>query len=135
MKRILRIPQSIWSQLLTEITTHLPEEACGLLAGTYDQVAEILPIENILHSSNRYRMDPRQQLAAFQHIDKVGFELLAIYHSHPDGPAAPSATDIAEAYYPEAVYLIIARVKDIFSPRGYLIQSGQVNEIIIEILE
>lgn len=132
MQRVLNIPPPIWEQVLIEVTTHLPEEACGLLAGNDNLVSQILPIENILHSPIRYRMDPQQQLAAFQFIDNLGLELLAIYHSHPDGPATPSATDIAEAYYPEVVYMIISQAEDIYTPRGFLIHNRRVDEVLLE---
>ena len=36
---------------------------------------------------------------------KRGLEVVAIYHSHPRGPAAPSATDLAEARW-DVPYLI-----------------------------
>jgi proteasome lid subunit RPN8/RPN11 len=34
-------------------------------------------------------------------------EILGVYHSHPRGPAVPSSTDVAEAYYPEWLYVIV----------------------------
>jgi proteasome lid subunit RPN8/RPN11 len=40
--------------------------------------------------------------------EDAGLELLAIYHSHPQGPEGPSETDIAMATYPEATYIIIS---------------------------
>jgi proteasome lid subunit RPN8/RPN11 len=45
-------------------------------------------------------MDAREQLQALEQIDAEGLELLAIFHSHPRGPAVPSVTDIEEAVYP-----------------------------------
>ena len=60
---------------------------------------------NVLHSAVRYRIDPAEQLAGLQPDRRSGLELVGIYHSHPNGPDG-LATDIAEAYYPEAVYLI-----------------------------
>ena len=84
--------------------------ACGLLAGTaldgVGQVKIAIPVSNALHSPVRFRMAAEEQLAAFLHIEELGFELLAIYHSHPHGPASPSSTDLAEAFYPEALTLI-----------------------------
>jgi proteasome lid subunit RPN8/RPN11 len=34
--------------------------------------------------------------------------LIAIFHSHPHGPAEPSKTDIERAYYPEVAHLIVS---------------------------
>jgi len=80
-------------------------------------------------------MEPHQQLVAFRLIDTLGLELLAIYHSHPAGPEVPSATDIAEAYYPEAVYIIISRQEDNYLQRGFIIQNKQVSEISLDFVE
>ena len=74
-------------------------------------------------------MDPNEQLQAFIHIDETGVELLAIYHSHPSGPNHPSPTDLAEAYYPEAVYLIWFPIRTGWECRGYIIQEGAFHEL------
>lgn len=56
----------------------------------------------------RYRIDPREQLAAFRSMDEAGEELVGIYHSHPASVPYPSPTDRAEAYYPDAVYVLVS---------------------------
>jgi proteasome lid subunit RPN8/RPN11 len=33
--------------------------------------------------------------------------IIGVYHSHPNGPATPSETDIAEARYPDWLHLIV----------------------------
>jgi proteasome lid subunit RPN8/RPN11 len=135
MQSLLRIPRKIWNQVLDEISAHIPEEACGLLAGKGDLVSHFFPIENTLHSPTRYRMEPQQQLTAFQLIDSMDLELLAIYHSHPAGPEVPSATDIAEAYYPEVIYIIISRQEATYLQRGFTIQDQQITEISLALEE
>ena len=67
-----------------------------------------LPITNELHSPVRFRMDPAEQLQAFLQFESQGLDLLAIYHSHPNGPPHPSPTDIAEFTYPGVLYLILS---------------------------
>ena len=93
------------------------------------------PVTNILHSPVRYRMDPQEQLRAFQEIDEAGLELLAIYHSHPNGPEEPSPTDIAEAYYPEVVYLIWSLASGNWQCRGFKIKKGVITETPLSILD
>ena len=102
-----------------------------MLVGLSNRVYEVIPTENILHSEFRYQIDPRQQLTAFQYIDDRGWELVGIYHSHPKGPPVPSMTDITEAYYPEAVYIILSMGEESFISRGFKIAEGNVNEISI----
>jgi proteasome lid subunit RPN8/RPN11 len=110
MRSALEIPADIWDAMLEHVRACLPEEACGLLAGSGDQVLTALPVENAIHSATRFRMVPEAQVEAMTHIEALGQDLVAIYHSHPNGPPGPSATDLAEAAYPEAAYLIWSQV-------------------------
>jgi proteasome lid subunit RPN8/RPN11 len=56
----------------------------------------------------RYRIDPREQLAAFRSMDSAGEELVGIYHSHPASVPYPSPTDRNEAFYPDAAYVLVS---------------------------
>ncbi len=89
----------------------LPDEGCGLLAG-YDLTARVfLPVENILHSSNRFSMKPEEQLRAFKQIEEQNMDLIAIVHSHPDGVTSPSAIDCDKFAYPGVLSVIIAALE------------------------
>ena len=68
----------------------------------------MIPIENIEHSPVRYAMDPAAQIRAMLTFEANGLEMVAIYHSHPHSAPYPSETDLAHAFYPEAVYLIVS---------------------------
>lgn len=117
-----------------DVSKRMPEEACGLLFGKGEQVEGVFPMTNILHSPNRYRTDPQEQYHLMKNMEDLGWDLLAIYHSHPQGPPYPSPTDVAEAYYPNAVYLIWGLDhKGKWECKGYLIQRGLMNFNIIEV--
>jgi len=88
------------------ILERVPEEACGLVAGTGGCSRVVFEVENILQSPVRFRMEAGQQIRAFLEIEKSGMDLLAIYHSHPQGPDQPSTTDLEEFAYPGTPYLI-----------------------------
>ena len=98
------------AEMRAHVLACLPEEACGLLGGRIDGTEAIvqcvIPMENELHSPVRFRMVPSEQLQAFNMLDDLGLELVGIFHSHPTGPEAPSATDLAEFYYPGVAFLI-----------------------------
>jgi proteasome lid subunit RPN8/RPN11 len=83
------------------------------------------------HSPVAYEMEPLQQIQAMLAIENDGLELLAIYHSHPDGPARPSPTDVALAYYPEQAQLIISLTGAAATVRAYRIADGLVEEIAV----
>ncbi len=121
-------------QIQAQLTAELPNEACGLLGGLDDRSLQVFPITNELHSPTRYRMAPAEQLAAMLAIEEENnWDLLAIYHSHPNGPAVPSITDIQQAYYPEVIYLIYSPVNEGWQCRAFIIDKKQVREIDLEI--
>lgn len=127
---MLRIPRPLVDQMIANCRAVYPEEGCGLLAGVNGLVSHHYPIENILHSPTAFEMDPLQQVNTMLALETQAMDLLAIYHSHPQGPSAPSETDIAQAYYPEAETIIVSLV-DLATPaiRGFHIIDGLVSEV------
>jgi proteasome lid subunit RPN8/RPN11 len=125
---------SAWQKMIQSVSNCLPEEGCGLLAGVGDSIHEVIPVENIEHSPVRYRMAPQDQLKAFLYIEEKGLELLGIYHSHPQGPVTPSETDIAEAYYPEAIYVIISKMNSEWRMRGFSLQNKVLQEVVMTVI-
>jgi len=131
----LKLTPVQWEQMQLDAEQRYPEEACGLLAGKDGQVQRVNPIPNILHSPVRYRMDPQKQLDAFMEMEEENLDLLGIYHSHPNGPDQPSPTDVAEAYYPEAVYLIWSHASGDWKCQGFSIQHKKVQKVDLHITE
>ncbi len=133
----ISLTQQHWEQMLDDAAMRAPQEACGLLAGQIAgsayRAVRVIPTTNVLHSPVRYRMDPYEQLAAFEQMEALELELVGIYHSHPQGPPTPSATDLAEAYYPDAVYLIWCGNNGKWECNGFHLQSGQVNPVAVRI--
>lgn len=87
-----------------------PEEACGLLFGTADgQLVRAVPIPNGAPLETRrvtYLLSPGAYRRAEQQAQAEGLEVVGVFHSHPDHPPEPSATDLAEAW-PGWVYVIV----------------------------
>jgi proteasome lid subunit RPN8/RPN11 len=110
----------------------LPLEGCGLLAGRADTVERVLPVANQAQSEVRFRMDPREQVRAFDWMETNRLELTGIFHSHPSGPDRPSASDIAEAAYP-VVYVIWSRRDADWTVKGYWIEGNHVTEVRLDI--
>jgi proteasome lid subunit RPN8/RPN11 len=131
MTEKLALPFGQWQSMRRHLSRNLPREACGLLAGRDCRVEMTLPVPNAEHSPTRFRMDPLRQWRAFERIDQAGLELLAIYHSHPQGPDHPSPSDIAECLYP-VVQVICFRVQGRWQARGFRIEHGIVTEISLE---
>lgn len=131
----LTLPTDLYEQMRRHVVSLTPEEACGLIAGRAGRAHQVFPITNQLRSPVRFRMAPDEQLRALIRMDELGLELAAIYHSHPEGPNQPSITDITEAYYPEAIYLIWFPGPTGWSCQGFSIQEGVVQEARIIIPE
>jgi proteasome lid subunit RPN8/RPN11 len=105
------------------LTSCLPEEGCGLLAGSTDGVVQkLFTITNKLHNSTRFRMDEIELVHALHDLESNQQVLLGIFHSHPIGPDHPSITDLAEYYYPDSLMVIFSRVK-----RGWKGSAFQIN--------
>ena len=133
----LILTQSQVTQMIAHARAEAPLEACGLLGGQDGRVLGVYPAVNALHSPTRYLLRPEDLLTALKDMEEQGWgpDPLAIYHSHPQGPETPSETDIAEAYYPDSVYIIIARTdRPAPSVRGFRIVKEHVSQVTLKIL-
>lgn len=119
----LIIPSELWSQMEIDVASRFPEEACGLIAGEGNQAWIVIPIANILHDPHHFRLDPQEQLDAFLLADRRGWDILAVYHSHPDGISFPSPTDFVELTFPGIIYLIWYQEVSTWKCRAYLMES------------
>lgn len=127
----LILESSRWQLMRDQVTAEAPLEACGLLAGRGERVEQVIEMDNADRSEARFRLDPQEQLDAFNAIDERGLELIGIYHSHPQGPGVPSPTDVAEAVYP-VVNLIWSPREGEWQVRGFWIEEGRVLEVPLE---
>lgn len=108
----LRLPPSLRDQMVIHMVQEAPNEGVGLLAITRDagiaRATAYFPGENIDASPTRFTMHPQDVITALDTISREGWELGAIVHSHLKGPATPSSNDIDEAYYPDALMVIVS---------------------------
>ncbi len=91
-----------------------PEECCGFLLGRAaaggHHVVAARRVENrrAENRERRYRITPQDYRAADADARARGLDIVGFYHSHPDHPARPSATDQAEASFPGYTYVIVS---------------------------
>jgi [CysO sulfur-carrier protein]-S-L-cysteine hydrolase len=108
-----------------------PRECCGIIAGRAGVPVRLYPTRNIAEGNALYEIDPAELIELeFHTMPAAETELVAIYHSHPVSPAYPSATDIALAFWPDALY-IICSLADPERPvvRGFRIRDDEVAEV------
>jgi proteasome lid subunit RPN8/RPN11 len=128
----------IRAEILDEMIRHArrePEiECCGLLAGRDGVVTEIFPARNASASATSYEIPPQELFQIFRHLREEGLQHLGHYHSHLHSENIPSASDIAQAYYPDQAYFIISPQDGASRPvRAFQIRDGNVQELKIEI--
>ena len=128
--RALVIPQAQLEAMLAYVRSDRSQEMCGLLAGEAQRATQVLPVPNSLHSPYAYRMDGPEFVAAMRACD---FEPLGIFHSHLAGPPTPSATDVAEATYPDSVYVIVSFHSEPPTVRAFRIAEGRVSDVDLRI--
>ena len=120
-------------EMIAHAREDAPNECCGLLFGTVDGSSghseRLLRMENVEHSPLNYRVDGKALFEAFEAMEKIGLDLVGIYHSHTHSPARPSRTDITLAGYPDAHYLIVSlAAPDQPDLRAFTIADGVVEE-------
>jgi proteasome lid subunit RPN8/RPN11 len=132
----LEIPNNIFEQMVAQAKALAPVEACGILAGSNSKVEKLYKMTNIDNSSTHFMMEPKEQFATVKDIRSADLEMLAVYHSHPETPARPSAEDIRLALTPCMTYVIVS-LRDTEAPavKGFLIENGNVNEVPVKIVE
>lgn len=126
-----KVPIDIFEAICIHAQHSLPEEACGLIAGLLNRAEKFVAVTNVLHSPTAYQMDAREQITAFQQIESAGLELIGIVHSHPNGPARPSLTDIKMVAYTEVANFILSRVNGQWNLHAFSIDETGVEEIQI----
>ena len=125
----MQLDQVSFDEMVEHGLAAFPNEGCGLLAGKEGRPVKFFPMTNRDASPVSYRLDPKEQLKAFDEMEDEGWDLLAIFHTHTHSEAYPSETDRNQAFYPEAAYLVMS-LSDRANPalRGFRIADGQVAE-------
>jgi len=95
-ERAVRLPSSVLDGIRQEAARAYPNEGCGALIGPSEgEVRESLPLPNREEGSprTRFSVSPRDYMSVEDAAEARGVRLLGFWHSHPDHPARPSATD------------------------------------------
>ena len=104
----MNIPQSVIEEMVSQAEKDAPDESCGYLLGTEDEVTENYWMENIDHSSEHFSFAPKDQFAALRYARAKGLKILANWHSHPATPSRPSQEDLRLANDPNIRYAILS---------------------------
>ena len=126
--RALRIPRSLYDELVAHAREDAPNECCGMVASVDGRAVAVHRARNTAASPLRYEIDGMEQYRIQTAIEDAGHELGAIYHSHTRSDPYPSQTDINLAFYPESLYVIVGVKGPEDDVRAWTIVDGQVGE-------
>ena len=107
-----------------------PEEFCAILLGRGEgdglRVVEIVPVANVdERPRGGYAIAPAELIAAEKAARPRGLRIVGFAHSHPGGEAAPSARDVASAFWPECVYGVVG----VEGVRWWRMREGAMEEV------
>lgn len=131
----LSLPVALAEAILAHARAELPNEACGLLAGSAfrGEAVAFHPARNAERSPLRYAVHPEDLVRIVFEIDDAGLDLVAIFHSHTRSAAVPSPTDRRAAMYPDAIHLLASLAEPAAPPelalRAWRIRGGEASEI------
>jgi proteasome lid subunit RPN8/RPN11 len=96
----LVLPLVLLRQIWEHGQAHYPEEGAGLLLGRVrdgQRLAErLMLLGNSFEATargRRYRLSTSDLITAEDEADRLGLDILGVYHSHPDHPPRPSEYD------------------------------------------
>jgi proteasome lid subunit RPN8/RPN11 len=127
---MFRIGELGYQQMVAHALDGLPNEACGLLAGTpgHSKAHVVYPCHNAAESSRIYTVDPLDHLKADRDAESRGMEIIGVYHSHTHTDAYPSPTDVKQAPDPSWHYVIVSLKDPEPVVRSYRIVDGKISE-------
>lgn len=130
----LHLPPPLAAALWAHAAHEEPRECVGALGGwvqgEHFRARTLYPLANVAAAPEReYLADPGEFLRALRAMEAEDLSLVGLYHSHPRGPASPSASDTRLAAYP-VPYLIADLTRRRLS--AYLLPSGEPVEVVGE---
>ena len=136
---MIKLTKSDFKKILAHAVKELPDEACGLIAGTVEggdkKIKKVYLLTNIDHSNEHFSLDPKEQLEAIKDMRRNGFVPLGNWHSHPESPSRPSEEDKRLAFDSKASYLILSlmdRENPVLNSFKITGDTAEKEELVIE---
>jgi proteasome lid subunit RPN8/RPN11 len=132
---VLRLTRDIYMTMIGHTLTGLPDEACGLLVGSYggEEATHIFPTMNAAASALIYEIDPKEMLGVDRAAREMGADIMGVFHSHTHTDAYPSPTDVAQALDPGWHYVLVSLRDTHPVVRSYRIVEGVITEEPVEV--
>lgn len=116
-------------RLAEEAASAAPREACGLVAYRGSRPVRLLPLPNVSPGRGRFEIAPADFHRALTAAERRGWRVGGLYHSHPRGPARPSAADAAAGWDPEWVSFVTGRTWGGWQVAWFSVGNGAVRPL------
>ena len=110
----LTLPAALASRMFRHAQADYPREACGILVGRVEdgrrRITRTVETANVepTRVHDRFLMDPQGLFRTIKQTRGTPEDIVGYYHSHPDHPPRPSATDLQFASdWPDHAFLIV----------------------------
>lgn len=141
----MKIRRDVLNQIVEHLTSELPREGWGLLAGNGDEVERVYRMRNISDGLTAYENDTEELYRVLTGINDIGMDLQCIYHSHPPVGAYFSQVDLDRAWieswqapaYPGVAYLVFG-FRGESAPqewKAFRVEEGRAIEETVEIVD
>ncbi len=136
----LQMTRALADEMIGHCRAGAPNEACGILGAKNGEIVKVFRMTNASASPVRYSHDPKEQLAVYNTLDRQGWDLGGVFHSHTHTEAYPSPTDVRLASE-DVPYVIVSLAEDPPSVRAYRIEKaswtdteGDIEEIPVVVI-
>ena len=123
-------------QIVDAAEAAYPGECCGLIVGRQHangtvEAVRAHPSANLRKQDKQFEIDPRLWVDLARALGRGPMKVVGLYHSHPDGPAQPSAIDLEAAWGEDLVWLIVS----VAGSEGEEPRRGQAVQVTAHILD
>ncbi|MDQ4144605.1 MAG: M67 family metallopeptidase [Actinomycetota bacterium] len=139
MSNGVRISRDLADEMIEHCKEGRPHEACGILGTSGGRVVKVFRMTNAAGSPVRYSLEPKEQLAVYNTLDREEWELGGVFHSHTHTEAYPSPTDVRLASE-DVPYVIVSLAEEPASIRAFRIikdnwtdSEGRIEEVDVHI--
>jgi proteasome lid subunit RPN8/RPN11 len=128
---MIKIPSSLLREIYDHTEASYPNECCGLMIGTNDSEGHMVHAFrkcgnlNTERARDRYEMDPMDMLRTQREFESGPWDIIGIYHSHPDHPSRPSQTDTDRAWADYSYVIISVQKGTVASANSFLLNETE----------
>lgn len=132
----VRLTRAVREAIVGHARAARPHECCGLLVGAGGLIDECVPSANVDPlPATRFRLDPAVHVRIIRRLRGTPRTIAGCYHSHPATAALPSPADVAEALYPDFVWVIVSLVDpDEPAVAAFRITAGGCTRLALEVV-